>query len=79
MPLRVEIDGHRAGGVAEVPDDRRARVERLHVGQRAGAVGDVREHDEALGDVVGLRPEQRVGGSKICSSSPRARAMPSST
>jgi hypothetical protein len=45
--------------VAEVPDDR--ALERLEVGERAAAVGDVAQHHEAVGHLVGLRAEQGIG------------------
>ena len=61
-PERVEVDRHRTGGVAQIPDHGRERVDGCHVGERPRAVSDVRQDDEcAARDVVGLRPEHRVG------------------
>ena len=66
----AQVDRHRAGGVREVPDQRRAALarrgrQRRHVGQRARAVGDVGEHDDvagpAGGEVGGSRPVELVG------------------
>ena len=65
-PARAQVDGHRAGGVREVPDQRRAALarrgrQRRHVGERARAVADVREHD----DVALARPARSSGDGPV--------------
>ena len=50
-PPRVELRRHDAGGVAEVPQHERAGLvhsggDLFDVGEVAGTIGDVAEHDE---------------------------------
>ena len=68
--------------ISVAPRERAAAVSAGHVGQRARAVGDVREHDDvALGEAAEVRGHGPSSSSlsKIRSSSPRAAAIPSST
>ena len=67
VPL-VEGDGHRARGVAQVPEDQRAGVvadpgELRGVGEPGRAVGDVVEHDQ--GGALADRLAELVGGDAL--------------
>ena len=89
-PARVELDRHGADGVREVPEHERAGVvhqpgDRGEVGQRAGAVGDVREDDdgdalvERRGEHAGSRPSSMSAGDLPHASCPAASATPATT